>query len=193
MISVSSAFTASSTAATEGSPVGRSKGRGLARAAAAMLATGLVAAGTIVGATAASAAPGDESGQHQGGAVATLDGLKTYGTAQLNTGKGKKPQELPAGLFEMKVDGGGTIQTYCIDFHTPTKDGAKYLETPWDQSSLGANSDSRQGALDPAALLPAGQRLRCARQAGRYRSARREDRRHAAPRSPSGASRTRPT
>ncbi|MFJ6851638.1 Cys-Gln thioester bond-forming surface protein [Streptomyces sp. NPDC091271] len=107
-----------------------------------MLATGLVAAGTIVGATAATAAPADDSGQHQGGAVAVLDGLKTYGTAQLNTGEGKKPQELPAGLFEMKVDGGGTIQTYCIDFHTPTKDGAKYLETPWDQSSLGANAEA---------------------------------------------------
>ncbi|MFE4691201.1 Cys-Gln thioester bond-forming surface protein [Streptomyces sp. NPDC056749] len=122
--------------------MGPSKGRGLVRAAAAMLATGLVAAGTIVGATAATAAPADESGAHQGGAVAVLDGLKTYGTAQLNTGEGKKPQELPAGLFEMKVDGGGTIQTYCIDFHTPTKDGAKYLETPWDQSSLGANADA---------------------------------------------------
>ncbi|MFB8024137.1 MULTISPECIES: Cys-Gln thioester bond-forming surface protein [unclassified Streptomyces] len=143
MFSVSSASTSSSTAA-EGSPGGRSKGhgRGLVRTAAAVLASGLVAAGTIVGATAATAAPTDETGQHQGGAVAVLDGLKTYGTAELNTGEGKKPQELPAGLFEMKVDGGGTIQTYCIDFHTPTKDGAKYLETPWDQSSLGANQDA---------------------------------------------------
>ncbi|GAA2943558.1 MULTISPECIES: Cys-Gln thioester bond-forming surface protein [unclassified Streptomyces] len=115
------------------------RGRGLARVAAALFASGLVAAGTLAGATAATA---DEATQHQGGAVAVLDGLKTYGTAELNTGKGKKPQELPAGLFEMKVDGGGTIQTYCIDFHTPTKDGAKYLETPWDQSSLGANEDA---------------------------------------------------
>lgn len=142
MFSVSSASTSSSTAATEGSIGSRGKGRGLIRAAAATLATGLVAAGTLVGATTATAAPADETGQHQGGAVAVLDGLKTYGTAQLNTGKGEKPQELPAGLFEMKVDGGGTIQTYCIDFHTPTKDGAKYLETPWDQSSLGTNQDA---------------------------------------------------
>ncbi|MFI8005085.1 LAETG motif-containing sortase-dependent surface protein [Streptomyces sp. NPDC086010] len=142
MFSVSSAFTAPT--AAEGSPggLGKGHGRGLVRTAAAMLATGLVAAGTIVGATAATAAPADETGQHQGGAVAVLDGLKTYGFAELNTGEGKKPQELPAGLFEMKVDGGGTIQTYCIDFHTPTKDGAKYSETPWDQSSLGANGDA---------------------------------------------------
>nr|WP_307128971.1 Cys-Gln thioester bond-forming surface protein [Streptomyces sp. B1I3] len=115
------------------------RGLGLARAAAAVLASGLLAGGTLVGATAAAAA---EPGQHQGGATAVLDDLKTYDYALLNNGEGGKPQELPAGLFEMKVDGGGTIKTYCIDFHTPTKDGAKYQETPWDQSSLGKNENA---------------------------------------------------
>ncbi|WSC92493.1 Cys-Gln thioester bond-forming surface protein [Streptomyces sp. NBC_01754] len=112
--------------------------RGLGRAAAAVVASALVATGALVGATAAAA---DEATQHQGGAVAVLDGLKTYGFAELNTGKGK-PQQLPAGLFEMTVDGGGTLKTYCIDIHNPTRDHAKYLETPWDQSSLGANNDA---------------------------------------------------
>ncbi|MFC5072087.1 Cys-Gln thioester bond-forming surface protein [Kitasatospora cinereorecta] len=113
------------------------RGRGLARTAAAVLASGLLAAGGLAGATPAAAEPG----QHQGGATAVLDDLKTYDFALLNTGDGKS-QELPAGLFEMKVDGGGTIKTYCIDFHTPTKDGAKYQETPWDQSSLGKNENA---------------------------------------------------
>ncbi|MEV0023827.1 LAETG motif-containing sortase-dependent surface protein [Streptomyces atroolivaceus] len=156
MFSVSSASTSSSTAATEGSrgsrsgsgrhgqgPAGGGRGRGLVRAAAAVLAGGLVAAGTLVGATAATA---DEAGQHQGGATAVLDGLKTYDTAVLHTGgedgAAGATQELPAGLFELDVDGGGQLKTYCIDIHNPTQDQAKYLETPWDQTSLGANGNA---------------------------------------------------
>ncbi|MFE9907979.1 Cys-Gln thioester bond-forming surface protein [Streptomyces clavifer] len=119
------------------------RGRGLARVAVAVLASGLVAAGTLVGATAAAA---DETGQHQGGATAVLDGLKTYDHAVLRIegkdGKEPKTQKLPAGLFEMNVDGGGTLKTYCIDIHNPTQPLAKYLETPWDQTSLGANNDA---------------------------------------------------
>ncbi|MER5556037.1 LAETG motif-containing sortase-dependent surface protein [Streptomyces sp. NPDC002793] len=108
-----------------------------------MLAAGLVAAGTLVGATPAAA---DGTGQHQGGATAVLDGLKTYDTAVLRTGgeggEAGATQELPAGLFELDVDGGGQLKTYCIDIHNPTQDRAKYLETPWDQTSLGANEDA---------------------------------------------------
>ncbi|MCX5412540.1 LAETG motif-containing sortase-dependent surface protein [Streptomyces sp. NBC_00059] len=127
-------------------PVGTGRGRGLFRTAAAVLAAGLVAAGTLVGATAATAAPGDETGQHQGGATAVLDGLKTYDSALLRTGgengEEARTQELPAGLFELDVDGGGQLKTYCIDIHNPTQDRAKYLETPWAQTSLGANGDA---------------------------------------------------
>ncbi|MGW4228086.1 Cys-Gln thioester bond-forming surface protein [Streptomyces sp. NPDC004980] len=156
MFSVSSATASSPRATTEQSirslsggrrhdqePGRAGRGRGLARVAAAILASGLVAAGTLVGATAAAA---EETGQHQGGATAVLDGLKTYDRAVLRIegkdGKESKTQELPAGLFEMTVDGGGTLKTYCIDIHNPTQDRAKYLETPWDQSSLGANNDA---------------------------------------------------
>ncbi|THA72143.1 TQXA domain-containing protein [Streptomyces sp. A0958] len=101
------------------------------------MASGLAVAGVLVGAGGAAA---DEAPPHQGGATAVLDGLKTYDTAVLHT-DGKK-QTLPAGLFEMTVDGGGKLKTYCIDIHNPTQDQAKYLETPWNQTSLGSNKDA---------------------------------------------------
>ncbi|MEU0149736.1 LAETG motif-containing sortase-dependent surface protein [Streptomyces sp. NPDC006288] len=127
-------------------PAGSGRGRGIARVAAAVLTAGLVAAGTLVGATAATAATADETGAHQGGATAVLDGLKTYDTAVLHVdGKDGGPattQDLPAGLFELDVDGGGQLKTYCVDIHNPTQDRAKYLETPWDQTSLGANGNA---------------------------------------------------
>ncbi|MFD4814935.1 thioester domain-containing protein, partial [Streptomyces sp. NPDC058418] len=113
------------------------RSRGAARLAAAVLVSGLVAMGSLAGAGAATA---DEAPQHQGGAAATLDGLKTYDGAVLHTDG--KDQQLPAGLFEMTVDGGGKLKTYCIDIHNPTQDQAKYLETPWDQTSLGANQNA---------------------------------------------------
>lgn len=96
-----------------------------------------MAAGSIAGAGAAAA---DDAAQHQGGAVATLDGLETYDQAVLHTGG--KDKKILAGLFEMTVDGGGQLQTYCIDIHNPTQDQAKYLETPWAQTSLGANKNA---------------------------------------------------
>ncbi|WP_308296280.1 Cys-Gln thioester bond-forming surface protein [Streptomyces sp. ISL-96] len=101
------------------------------------MATGLLAAGAIAAAGPAAAA---EAPQHQGGAAATLDGLKTYDKAVLRTAGGD--QQIPAGLFEMTVDGGGTLKTYCIDVHRPTQEQAKYLETSWDQTSLGGNRDA---------------------------------------------------
>ncbi len=102
-----------------------------------MVASGLVVAGALTGAGGAVA---DEAPLHQGGATATLDGLKTFDTAVLRT-NGEK-QKLPAGLFEMTVDGGGNFKTYCIDIHNPTQDKAKYLETPWKQTSLGTNKNA---------------------------------------------------
>ncbi|MFI1399978.1 Cys-Gln thioester bond-forming surface protein [Streptomyces sp. NPDC020681] len=98
---------------------------------------GLVATGSIVGAGVAAA---DDDVQHQGGAVATLDGLKTFDRAVLRTNG--KSHEIPAGVFEMTVDGGGRLKTYCIDIHNPTQDQAKYLETPWNQTSLGGNKNA---------------------------------------------------
>ncbi|MGW1489937.1 Cys-Gln thioester bond-forming surface protein [Streptomyces sp. NPDC002402] len=107
------------------------------RLTAAALLSGLIATGSLA---AAGPAAAEDDVQHQGGAVATLDGLKTFDRAVLRT-NGKK-HEIPAGVFEMTVDGGGRLKTYCIDIHNPTQDQAKYLETPWNQTSLGTNKDA---------------------------------------------------
>ncbi len=49
---------------------------------------------------------------------------------------------MSAGLFEMSVDNGGMLQTYCVDLHNPTQKDAKYQETPWSGTSLGGNEDA---------------------------------------------------
>ncbi|MDT0406349.1 Cys-Gln thioester bond-forming surface protein [Streptomyces edwardsiae] len=100
---------------------------------------GLLTMGLLAGAGNAAADEGDT--HHQGGAVATLDGLKTYDSARLDLGGGKT-QNIAAGLFEMNVEGSGRLQTYCIDIHNPTQNKAKYLETPWAGTSLGANENA---------------------------------------------------
>ncbi|MEV7403991.1 LAETG motif-containing sortase-dependent surface protein [Streptomyces sp. NPDC091267] len=132
MFSASSA-TASSSRATANPP----RSRGISRLAASVVATGLVMAGAL---TTAGSAAADEAPQHQGGASAVLDGLKTFDDAVLHADG--KDQKLPAGLFEMTVDGGGKLKTYCIDIHNPTQEEAKYLETPWSQTSLGGNKNA---------------------------------------------------
>jgi TQXA domain-containing protein len=127
--------------------------RGAARLAAATLVSGLVAAGVMAGAGTVAAADG--ATRSQGGASATIGGLKTYGAAIVHgdpSGSGGSggsgdsgdtgEQEISAGLFEMSVDGGGMLQTYCIDIHNPTQRDAKYHETPWSGTSLGANKDA---------------------------------------------------
>jgi TQXA domain-containing protein/LPXTG-motif cell wall-anchored protein len=108
-----------------------------ARLAAAVLASGLVAAGSIMGAGPAVA---DGSAPAAGGATATLGGLKTADTATIH--ENGHAERVGAGLFEMSVDGGGSIQTYCIDIHNPTQDSAKYQEVAWGASSLGENPDA---------------------------------------------------
>ncbi|SCD63263.1 MULTISPECIES: Cys-Gln thioester bond-forming surface protein [unclassified Streptomyces] len=121
----------------------RGRGRAFLRPVTALLLSGLVAAATLAGTGTAAA---DDPGRHQGGAAAVLDGLKTFDSAVLRlpgeNGAPDRTQELPAGLFEMTVDGGGKLKTYCIDLHNPTQDQAKYLETPWAETSLGANRNA---------------------------------------------------
>lgn len=113
--------------------------RGAVRGAAATLVSGLVAAGVLT-AGAGTAAAADETAQKQGGATATIGGLKTYGSAVIHDDSGDL--EVSAGLFEMSVDGGGTLQTYCVDLHNPTQKDATYHETPWSGTSLGVNKDA---------------------------------------------------
>ncbi|CAL9455696.1 hypothetical protein SUDANB108_02534 [Streptomyces sp. enrichment culture] len=135
--------------------------RGAARFAVTTLATGLVTASALAGAGRAAAdettrsqalsrtgsqAKGLTGGQAggraegQGGAAATIAGLKTYGTAVIHGAAGE--QQVSAGLFEMSVEGGGMLQTYCVDLHNPTQRDAKYHETPWSGTSLGVNKDA---------------------------------------------------
>ncbi|QKV94932.1 Cys-Gln thioester bond-forming surface protein [Streptomyces sp. NA02950] len=113
------------------------KRRGSARLGAAMLASGLVAVGVIA---AAGTAAADDTVPNQGGATATLSGLKTFDKAVIHDGG--KDQRVGAGLFEMAVDNGGTIQTYCIDLHNPTQDKAKYEEKSWSATSLASNPNA---------------------------------------------------
>ncbi|MEU3839123.1 TQXA domain-containing protein [Streptomyces sp. NPDC028635] len=113
------------------------RGRGTSRFAAAALVSGLVAAGALTGAAPASAT---DVPQSPAGAGATMGGLKTFGTAVVHDGG--TDQQVSAGLFEMSVDGGGTLQTYCVDLYNPTQRDAKYHETPWSGTSLGANKNA---------------------------------------------------
>ncbi|WP_320773347.1 TQXA domain-containing protein [Streptomyces sp. CRN 30] len=111
--------------------------RGAARLAAVTLASGIVVAGTVA---TAGTAVAEEAPQSPGGATATSGGLKTYGAAVVR----EDGEELPlsAGLFEMSVEGGGTLHTYCVDLYTPTQRDARYQETPWSGTSLSGNEDA---------------------------------------------------
>ncbi|MGQ4443234.1 thioester domain-containing protein, partial [Streptomyces violaceoruber] len=113
-------------------------GRGAARLAAGALASALAVAGVVTGAAPAAAQDGAARGQ--GGATATIGGLKTHGAAVIHGQDGD--QQVPAGLFEMSVEGGGMLQTYCVDIQNPTQKDAKYQETPWSGTSLGTNKDA---------------------------------------------------
>ncbi|MFD3735212.1 Cys-Gln thioester bond-forming surface protein [Streptomyces sp. NPDC058632] len=108
------------------------------RLAAGTLVSGCVAAGVLAGAGTVAADDGTTRGE--GGAAATVEGLKTYGEAVIRGAAGD--QQVSAGLFEMSVEGGGMLQTYCVDIHTPTQTDAEYHETAWSGTSLGANEDA---------------------------------------------------
>ena len=112
--------------------------RGTARLAAAVLASGLFAAGAITGA--GSALADDSPAPAAGGATATLGQLTTFDQATIHDGGNRF--EVEAGLFQMSVAGRGTISTYCIDLHDATQPNAQYQEVPWGSSSLGTNPNS---------------------------------------------------
>lgn len=113
------------------------RSRGAARLTAATLASGIVVAGAVAGAAPAAA---EEAPQRPGGATATAGGLKTYGAAVVR--EDGEEQRVSAGLFEMSVEGGGTLHTYCVDLYTPTQRDARYQETPWSGTSLNGNKDA---------------------------------------------------
>jgi TQXA domain-containing protein len=115
---------------------GHTAARAARRLAVASLATFLLAAGVTATATPAYAASDDEPSR-QGGATATLEGLKTYGQAVVH--EDGEALTTGAGLFEMAVDGGGRLQTYGLDVDNPTQRHARYGETDWGRTSLHDN------------------------------------------------------
>ncbi|WP_330290934.1 TQXA domain-containing protein [Streptomyces sp. NBC_00576] len=108
-----------------------------ARLAAATMVSGLAVTGALV---TAGNAVADGTPQQQGGATATIGGLKTYGAAVVHGADGD--EQVSAGLFEMSVDNGGMLQTYGVDLYNPTQKDAKYQETSWSGTSLGADKDA---------------------------------------------------
>ncbi|MCP3765343.1 MULTISPECIES: Cys-Gln thioester bond-forming surface protein [Streptomyces] len=108
------------------------------RLTAGTLVSGFIAAGVLAGTGTAVADDGTTRGES--GAAATVEGLKTYGEAVIRGAAGD--QQVSAGLFEMSVEGGGMLQTYCVDIHTPTQTDAEYHESDWSGTSLGANEDA---------------------------------------------------
>lgn len=111
--------------------------RGATRLVAATLVSGLATAGLLATAGVAAA---DGTPQSEGGATATMGGLKTYGAAVVHDGG--TDEQVSAGLFEMSVDDGGTLQTYCIDISNPAQRDAKYHETSWSGTSLNGNRNA---------------------------------------------------
>ncbi|MFF4100478.1 thioester domain-containing protein [Streptomyces sp. NPDC001903] len=105
--------------------------------AAALLAAALAAA---PGAQAAadSGAPAPRTSE---GASAVLDGLKTYGLATLRAKDGSVRQ-IPAGLYEMRVDGGGMLQTYGVGVTGNAQPQARYTESGWSGSLLAGNGEA---------------------------------------------------
>ncbi|MFD7555116.1 thioester domain-containing protein [Streptomyces sp. NPDC059835] len=75
------------------------------------------------------------------GASAVLDGLKTYGSAVVRSGDGSVRQ-IPAGLYEMRVDGGGMLQTYGVGVAGNAQPQARYTESGWSGSPLAGNGDA---------------------------------------------------
>ncbi|MDJ0340068.1 Cys-Gln thioester bond-forming surface protein [Streptomyces sp. H10-C2] len=110
--------------------------RGAARLAAAGLVTGLLAAGAISGAGTASA---DGVTPAASGATAVLEGLQADKSDAAVISDGAAKRHVSAGLFSMAVDGGGSIQTYCIDIGNHTRPEAKYREAGWSETSLQKN------------------------------------------------------
>ena len=118
------------------------RGRMTSRLASITAATGLCAAG--MAAVAAPAVAGSGSGadasEQRGGAVATLNGLQEADEAVIR--QGGETQKVGAGLFEMTVDGGGTLQTYGIDALNPIQEQSRYEEGAWKSSSLYGNRNA---------------------------------------------------
>ncbi|MEU9096535.1 thioester domain-containing protein [Streptomyces sp. NPDC048361] len=114
--------------------------RGALRLATVTAVSGLVAVGAIAGAGAAAA--DDKPAATSSGAHATLEdaGVKVGATVDVNDhGVETSPT---GGLFELKVDNAGVIQTYCIDLNHHTVPNSTYKEVTWAESSLAGKAEA---------------------------------------------------
>lgn len=75
------------------------------------------------------------------GASAVLDGLKTYGQAVLH-GTDGTVRQIPAGLYEMRVDGGGMLQTYGVGVTGDAQPQARFTEIGWNGTPLAGNGEA---------------------------------------------------
>ncbi|MET7637836.1 thioester domain-containing protein [Streptomyces sp. NPDC005438] len=110
------------------------------RRATARLTAGLLSAGLLVAVTGAEARAQQGASPDLEGATATLQGLKLYDQAVIKTRDGS--QKTGAGLFEMAVEGGGTLQTYGVDPLNSSQEQARYQESAWKESTLHNNRNS---------------------------------------------------
>ncbi|WP_426403575.1 LAETG motif-containing sortase-dependent surface protein [Streptomyces sp. R-07] len=115
------------------------RGRGVARLAATILVSGLVATGAIATAGPALA---DEGAPGTGGVMAKFRGMTDDAGAVEITEKDGTKWPVNGGLFKMEVEGGGTLFTYCIDLRTGAKRDFDYKEVGWDESSLHNNGNA---------------------------------------------------
>ncbi|MFC5720276.1 LAETG motif-containing sortase-dependent surface protein [Streptomyces gamaensis] len=113
------------------------KRRGSARLLTATLVSGLAVVGT---AAAAGPAVADDAPRSAGGVSATLGRITAGSEAVVHDRH--RTSTVPAGLSEMRVEGGGSLQTYSVDVLTHAVEGAKYKETGWSESSLHANRNA---------------------------------------------------
>lgn len=105
--------------------------------AVALLAAALAGApGAVAAADAGPAAPRTPEG-----ASAVLDGLKTYGQAVLR-GTDGTVRQIPAGLYEMRVDGGGMLQTYGVGVAGDAQPQARFTEIGWNGTPLAGNGEA---------------------------------------------------
>lgn len=103
----------------------------------ALLAAALAGApGAVAAADAGPAAPRTPEG-----ASAVLDGLKTYGQAVLR-GTDGTVRQIPAGLYEMRVDGGGMLQTYGVGVTGHAQPQARFTEIGWNGTPLAGNGEA---------------------------------------------------
>ncbi|MET7289330.1 thioester domain-containing protein [Streptomyces sp. NPDC005573] len=111
----------------------RVRGRSIPSVPAAVLASGMLCAGSLAFAGTASADDGGDAN------VAVLGDIAHGGRVDILDGS-KVEERLTGGTIRLKMQN-GTLETYCIDIHNPTTGGTQYTESDWDHSVLSDKKD----------------------------------------------------